>query len=78
LPSFNKDPKKSFNLEYSGHQQLKETLLENAPNDEDIQYQRVFQDHIVIELHKVSFFFSENYKYNLNRFEKIKVGLSFN
>lgn len=70
-PSFKHDPIGSFKLESNLH--LKETLLENAPNEEEIHNQRVFKDHIIMELQKVEFFFNENLIYNQGRFEKIKV-----
>jgi len=74
MPSLTKiDPKRSFNLEIEAHEHKKETLLENAPDEEEVHHQKVFQDHIIIELEKVAFFFKENYEYNLQRFEKIKV-----
>lgn len=51
---------------------LDEKLLSATP-DEELINQRYFQDHMIMELQKVAFFFNENYNYNLNRFEKIKV-----
>ena len=60
-------------MEVPDKEELKESLLDDVTYEEEIAYQRTFQDHLLIELEKVAFFFRENYNYNLARFEKIKV-----
>ncbi len=62
------DPKEASNKE-----DLKESLLDGAPDTEEHTCQITFQEHMIIELEKVAFFFKENYNYNMQKFEKIKV-----
>jgi hypothetical protein len=59
--------------EVSKKEELKESLLDGAPEPEENNFQISFKEHMIIELEKVAFFFKENYNYNLQKFEKIKV-----
>ncbi len=67
------DPKEMSN----NKEELKESLLDGAPDPDEYTCQLAFQEHMIIELEKVAFFFKENYNYNLHKFEKIKVNYIF-
>ena len=55
--------------------ELDEKLLSETPEEELIN-QSNFKYHMIMELQKVAFFFNENYNYNVNRFEKIRVNFN--